>query len=682
MPKLRTLLALSLLPLAFACEDPAEQAAQAEVAAIEPLAPKQEQGQPSDVPIQENATFLLHKVERRVGEERVRVQTSPTPEIRTLLAHAERGEQVSLAATLTFGADGLPSRFAMWGKTTSFTEVDIDVTVADGQARIREGAETRTIPAPELYFTAFGYAPIAIKEALIAFWHRHGRPESLSLLPSGTARITKRGDDAFELDGKQIVLERLHVAGMKWGHEVIWIDAQQRLVAVMTNDALYNTMQAVREGYEPLLSEFLARAGADGKTLIDEQAIAPIHEGHYAIVHARLVDGTGAAPVDDAVIVIYDGKIVHAGTGAPPEGVPILDAHGRTVLPGLWDMHAHFEQAEWGPVYLGAGVTTVRDLGNSLSFLSGLRGGKLAPRILCAGLVDGADGNAVGSLIIGTSGDIEPVLTKIEAAGCGQVKVYASLDQALVAPLAKEAHRRGLEVVGHMPRQMKLRDAVNAGFDMVSHIDAILEALVSQSPNGNFGEAFLAVDLEGSHAREVYEFLVEHETVYDPTLAITEFFVLGTANEPGLAKLPSELAGAFATFAATVDPTSPELQMKARFFDKVVAAIGAMHRAGVVIVAGSDGCVAGHSLHRELELYVRAGMSPMAAIQSATSVPARVMGLDREVGTIAPGMVADLILVDGDPLTNISDLRRITTVVTGGRAYETARLWPLAGFKP
>lgn len=119
--------------------------------------------------------------------------------------------------------------------------------------------------------------------------------------------------------------------------------------------------------------------------------------------------------------------------------------------------------------------------------------------------------------------------------------------------------------------------------------------------------------------------MVEHGTVYDPTLAVTEFFLLGVPNEPGLAKLPPELAAAFANPPAPDDPASPEGQMKQQAFDKVVEMIGAMHRAGVVIVAGSDSCVAGHSLHRELELYVRAGMTPMAAIRSATTVPARAM---------------------------------------------------------
>ena len=108
----------------------------------------------------------------------------------------------------------------------------------------------------------------------------------------------------------------------------------------------------------------------------------------------------------------------------------------------------------------------------------------------------------------------------------------------------------------------------------------------------------------------------------------------------------------------------------------------ALHRAGVPIVAGTDQAIPGHSLHRELELYVAAGFTPLEAIQAATIVPARAMGRDGELGTIEVGKRADLVFVDGDPLADIGALRRISTVVTGGRAYDTATLWRLVGFEP
>src|SRR5256884_481221 len=156
-------------------------------------------------------------------------------------------------------------------------------------------------------------------------------------------------------------------------------------------------------------------------------------------------------------------------------------------------------------------------------------------------------------------------------------------------------------------------------------------------------KAIAALDLNSPQSRRALAFLVEHGTVIDPTLALFEFMTRSTAKppvtfEPGIAKIPPELAA----ILADVGPPSPIADLQERRFAKFVAITGALHKAGVPIVAGTDQCVPGHSLHREIELYVQAGFTPMEAIQAATIVPARVMGLDKEVGTVEPGKRADL----------------------------------------
>ena len=634
--------------------------------------------------LQVDATFLLHKWERRIGEENLRVHPG---ELRSSFVFSDRGSRVPLAASLTLGPDGLPRRFQMWGKTSRLSEADIDVTVVDGQATVREGDETRTVATPPLYFTAAGYAPMAVKEALILAWHHHGRPAAIPLLPTGTVTIERRGADTLDgADGKPITLERLSLGGLKWGRETAWIDDQQRLIAVVTNDAEFSHFEVVRRGHEGLLTRLVAIAASEGTADLAKIAAPPLREGRWAIVGARLVDGTDAPPIDDAVVVIDGGKIVSAGKTPPPAGIPVLEARGKTLLPGLWDMHAHYEQVEWGPIYLAAGVTTVRDAGNSLAFLTGLRGSKLAPRILCAGFLDGKDGNAFGKLEVGVTADIAPAVARIKAAGCTQIKIYSSVDPLLVAPLAKEAHRQGLDVSGHVPDGMLASEAVAAGFDLISHISFITGGLLPKGPppatNKLRLERLLALDVDGPAARKLYRGFVAGKVAIDPTMALYELISDGPKHEPGLARVIPELRAILAGFGPGPGTPPDEAALAAKLTDKWLATIGAMHRAGVIIVAGTDQAVPGHSLHRELELYVRAGMTPLAAIQSATSVPARVMKLDGELGTIAAGKRADLVLVDGDPLAQISDIRKISVVVTDGRAYETAALWPVAGFSP
>jgi imidazolonepropionase-like amidohydrolase len=632
---------------------------------------------------QSETEWLLHKMERRIGEERLRVVGGKEPVLRSSFVFSDRGTRVPLAAELALGADGLPRRLKLWGQTSRISEIDLDITVTGGRAVIRDGKKSSQASVPAVFFTVGGYAPMAVKEAMLAAWHRHGRPASMALLPAGTVTITRQGTDTFEVDGKKVTLERLSLGGIKWGRELAWIDDQRRLVAVVTNDAEFSHFEVVRRGYESILDEVVALSGKEGMAAL---ALPPLREGRYAITGLRLVDGTGGKPLENASIVIEGGKILSAGTAPIPPGIPVLDGKGKTALPGLWDMHAHFEQVEWGPIYLAAGVTTVRDAGNTLSFLAGLRGAALAPRVLCAGFLDGKNGDAMGKLQIASEKDIAPVVAQIKAAGCTQVKIYSFVAPALVAPIAKEAHRQGLAVTGHVPNGMKVREAVAAGYDLVSHIHYVADALdpVATPPTSRKERLtrMANLDVDGAAARSLFKLLAQKKVVIDDTIVLYDLLTFGGKSEPGLAKVVPELRAILETFGPSPSTPADEVELSKQAQARWVALIGALHRAGVILVAGTDQSVPGHSLHRQLEIYVAAGLTPLEAIQAATIVPARVMKLDKELGTLTAGKRADLILVDGDPLADIKDIRKVSVVVTGGRAYETAKLWPLAGFTP
>jgi imidazolonepropionase-like amidohydrolase len=368
-----------------------------------------------------------------------------------------------------------------------------------------------------------------------------------------------------------------------------------------------------------------------------------------------------------------------------------VDLTGKTLLPGLWDMHAHVEQVEWGPVYLAAGITTVRDCGNELDFVRAVRdtiaaGKGLGPRILLACIVDGEGAAALGKSRVRRAEDIPALIKTFKDAGCAQVKVYSSLDPRLIGPLSEAAHAAGMTVTGHVPEGIGAVAAVEAGLDQINHLQFVLKAFVAPDLAADqwpaFQRAVEAFDPGTPAARSLAAWFAARGTVLDPTLALAELSSVTHAEllelEPGLAKLPPVLAEPFASFgAAAVDAD----KAKARFA-KRLALLGLLHRSGVRIVAGTDQAVPGHSLHRELELYVQAGFTPLEALQAATLVPARVMKLDKELGSIEAGKRADFIVVDGDPLTDIRATRRITLVVAGGKAWEPAPLWKSVGFVP
>jgi hypothetical protein len=191
------------------------------------------------------------------------------------------------------------------------------------------------------------------------------------------------------------------------------------------------------------------------------------------------------------------------------------------------------------------------------------------------------------------------------------------------------------------------------------------------------------VDVNSPEAKKAVAFLVEHGTVVDPTLALFELYSASSEKpvasfEPGLAKVAPELAEELSFDA----PPGPFTALAEKAEKKGVEVVGVLHRAGVPIVAGTDQAVPGHSLHREIELYVQAGFTPMEAIQAATIVPARAMGVDKEVGTIEDGKRADVVILGANPLDAIRNIRSVEFVVTNGVLYNCPQLWRSVGFKP
>jgi imidazolonepropionase-like amidohydrolase len=355
-------------------------------------------------------------------------------------------------------------------------------------------------------------------------------------------------------------------------------------------------------------------------------------------------------------------------------------------------MHAHFEQVEWGPIYLAAGVTTVRDCGNEFEFITAVRdavaqGRGLGPRLLLAGVVDGTGPLALGVERVDTLEQARQWVDRYHDARFQQMKIYSSVKLEELKAVADEAHRLGMTVTGHVPEGLTAFQTVEAGQDQINHVSFIADILKDPLPDdatrADRRNAIINIDLNSPASQRGLAFLKEHHTVVDPTIALYELFTATTAKppasfEPGINKIPVELAGPL----TDVEPPNENSEVREKIFQKELAIVGALHRAGIPIVAGTDQSVPGHSLHRELELYVQAGFTPMEAIQAATTVPARVMGLDKESGTIETGKRADLILIGEDPLQDIHNTRKVDYVITNGTLYHTAELWQSAGFKP
>src|SRR5580700_781758 len=653
--------------------------------------------QASATPV-EQGKFILHKFEQPIGEETYEVTNDgETLGVKMDFKFTDRGTAVPMTATFRGAADLTPESFEIKGRNSRSTTIDDAVEIQAGKVRVRDRDKWTESTKPAQFFTIAGYAPATMQMLMVRYWATHGSPAQLATLPSGQVKIAPRGQDSITIDGKDQAFDRFTVEGLIWGRETLWFDASRNLVAEISTDAEFDHFEAIRDGYESGLGTFVGRAGSDEMAaLVDiSKGISGSHAEKIALVGGTLIDGTGREPIPDSVVVIEKGRIVDAGPKSRvkiPGGAQKIDTRGKTILPGLWDMHAHFEQVEWGPIYLAAGATTVRDCGNEFEFITAVRdavanGRGLGPRLLLAGIVDGTGPLALGVARVDTPEQAKMWTDRYHDAGFQQMKIYSSVQLEELKIVADEAHRLGMTVTGHIPEGLTAYQGIDAGMDMINHIEYVDDIMRAPLPasasrldrlkaEGDF-------DINSPEAKKAVAFLVEHGTVIDPTLALFELYSASSERpvatfEPGVAKIAPELTEVLSFDA----PPTPVTSLIQKATQKGIEVVGVLHRAGVPIVAGTDQAVPGHSLHREIELYVQAGFTPMEAIQAATIVPARAMGIDKEVGTVETGKRGDVIILGANPLESIHNIRKVEFVVTNGTMYNCAELWRSIGFQP
>lgn len=601
--------------------------------------------------------LLLHLLRHQIGEERYSVAPGDTRS--TLTAHFEyhdRGATIALDGTLDFGPDYTPLSFEAHGKTYRYFGVNASVP--------------RVEAAPPV-FTLDGMAPVSAQGLLVHYWLAHGRPASITVLPSGDrVQVRERGTDRLGSPDHRM-LQRYSIAGVIWGTETLWLDDRGDVAALMTTAGAM-PFEAVAEPLEPNLDAFIRAGIADrlADAAAEANLLRPLQGARFALVGGRLIDGTGAPAIEPAVVIVDQGRIEAAGPERRvhvPAGVPTIDVSGHSILPGLWDTHAHVGQFDWGPVYLAAGVTTVRDMGGEFDHVVAERdawgaGRALGPRALLAGLVDGPGPKAFGSVTAAGAEEASAVVRRYKEAGFQQIKLYNQLDRETVKALIEAAHASGMTVTGHIPNVLTLREAVQLGMDQVAH-------LVVHGVPGS------------PEVRDTIAFLKAHHTVMDPTISWNE--LLGRSADTTVASFQPGIAHVAAPLRRLIESANGGAITPEQAHDRLarsLAIVKEIHDAGIPFVAGTDKGVPGVSVAREIELYVQAGLTPIEAIRAATAVPARVMGLADDTGTLARGKRADLIVVDGNPLERISDIRNVALVCTDGRLYETSRLWSAGGF--
>ncbi|MBS0333234.1 MAG: amidohydrolase, partial [Proteobacteria bacterium] len=433
------------------------------------------------------ATYLLL---HEIGAETYDLTATPgggdSLSIRTSLN--DRGSVRASAWTLRTGPGGAPKSLEEKRDGAPAGEV-WRTAITRGRVSVEEPTGARRFAQPAIAFPIYPTPPAALEAAMIRYWRAHGAPARLPVLRAAAGaspvEIRRMGQDTVRLPSGPARLTRYTVGGLMYGHQVVWMDSRGRLAALMTF-AGGLPIEQVLEDYRPAFGDLVKAGVAQEMALLDEMGrqVRPEATGAFAIVGARLIDGTGAPAVPDAAVVVSGGKIVAAGPRAAvplPAGIKVIHAEGQSLLPGLWEMHSHYSGVEFGPALLAAGVTTARDCGGEFGFLTAVRDridrrGALGPRLLLAGLIDSGGLIGFGQVDAETPAEGAAAVDHYADAGFRQIKVYTQIKPDVLKAISAEAHRRGLTVTGHVPAAVDAFGGIEDGMDQINHLQFVTQA--------------------------------------------------------------------------------------------------------------------------------------------------------------------------------------------------------------
>ena len=403
------------------------------------------------------------------------------------------------------------------------------------------------------------------------------------------------------------------------------------------------------------------------------------------ISHVTVIDVVGGRALRDVNVVIRDGRIASVGHGAAPVNAKIVDGRGKFVIPGLWDMHVHLSwtTASALPVLIANGVTSVRDLGSKFTEIEDWRsriaaGVITGPRILRVGpILNGKSFNQY-QLVPGNPDQTRGVARALKEIGVDAFKVHRRMERDSYFALIDEAKILGIPVVGHIPMTVTPEEASNAGQQTIEHVATLFEGTFSTAHPDHLAEAMREFREHG--AEELFATFVKNHTVFDPTLiaylGLVQYYDASTPPDPRMRYVAASMKKAAAAREKPVITPADLAEQKA-IFEEYREVVRMAHRAGVVMVTGSDIAaerIPGFTLHDELALLVESGLTPMESLQAATINSATVTKRDKDLGSVEAGKLADLVLLNADPLADIHNTAKIEAVMVNGKLLRRAAL--------
>ncbi len=631
----------------------------------------------------DSGSFFLHKFAQNIGREKYSISKKDNQlSYQVDFLFTDRGSPVPLKANLVTTENHEPLSLFIKGSTSRFSAINDSIRIQKTMSVSWVDSVITKQALKPFSFPVAGYSPGTVQMVLLQYWEKNGKPKSINLLPKGEVNITNDGKETVRFQNTDLILNRYIISGLIWGNEIVWTDQKGNLICLITNDAEGDKLEMMREAYESLLPQFISKAASYAMKLFSSSMKLNEQKNKtLAIVGGNVIDVEGKENINNAVILIDNGIITKLGKRDNikiPANATVINAEGKTILPGLWDMHAHFQQAEWGPAYLAAGVTTVRDCGNEYDYINAIKEAidshkGIGPLILKVGIIDGSGPMALGIVRADTKEEAVKVVNRYKNNGFAQIKLYSSVKPEIVKAICDEAHRLNLSVTGHIPQNMSTQAGIDSGMNMINHMQYVY-AMMKRNKDRS-------VDLEDSTSKAALAFLKGHHTVIDPTIGVFEMTFRPVDEdikimEPNYDNLPLPLQQLFTTMGMPAEAAKRNRPT----YESMKNLVKTLYDNGITVVAGTDMGFPGYSLPRELELYVEAGLTPLQAIQTATITPAQVMNMDKITGSVKAGKKADLIILNANPLTEIRNIRNVNTVIKDGEVYNPHQLHKMVGF--
>lgn len=609
----------------------------------------------------------------------------------------DRGRGPKTTTTVRLGPNGVPVSVDIAGVDYYKAKVSEQYSVTNGLAKWKSDAEQGEKPgASGSFYLSFNGPPE--ETAMLAAALLRSPIKHLTLLPSGGAGIESIGDVTLTKGGESRTVRGYEISGLGFTPIPIWLDKDGSFFGSVSSWS-----SVIREGWEasaPTLVKYQdERDGKRAAKLAHDLTQKPSKP--VAIINANLFDARTNSVVPNSMVLINGDRITGVGSGMKiplPSDAQIIDAKGKFLMPGMWDMHVHMSSGD-GLMNIANGITSVRDLANDTDMLLAMKknieaGEEIGPRILMTGFMDGRGPYAGPTKVfVDTEDEARSAIDNYAKLGYTGIKVYSSIKPELVPKIVQMAHAKGLRVSGHVPAFMNAEQFVGDGVDEIQHVNFLFlnfffdEVKDTRTPARftEVAERAAGLDLNSDRVRAFIKLLKDKKIVSDPTLNAFEGMF---TDRPGVVsstfaavadRMPVQVRRGFLAGGLPVPAGKDDTYRKS--LKACLAIVKLLYDSGITLVAGTDS-IAGFAYPHELELYAEAGIPPAEVLKIATIGSARVMKRDKELGTIEAGKLADLILIDGDPTKRMSDVRRVSLVIKNGSIYDPAALYRQIGVKP